>query len=100
MTSALTITQSGNSPVGMAVWKGHTECVRMLIETKACVLTPNMVRACMRLFPLPIRSLQDDITPISFAAIHGHVDIIRMLLTANADAQIPDKVLTFKHDIC
>ena len=59
----------GETPLYWAAFKGHTECVKLLIEAKADVNKAN----------------EYGYTPLYWAALLGHTECVKLLIDAGAD---------------
>lgn len=66
----------GGTPLGLAVFHGHYECVRTMLEKGVDV---NQ------------RSMAHGNTAVHIAAFHGHAEIVRLLIEHGADVTLPDR---------
>jgi len=59
-----------------AAWKGHPQCVKLLIDAKADI---NKVE-------------HYEETPLYYAAMDGHIECVKLLMDAKADINLADDI--------
>ena len=63
------------SPLHLAVWSGHTDIVKLLLDAGAYMDIKN---SCNR-------------TPLHLATMKNHTDIVKLLIERGADMEVKDK---------
>lgn len=81
--------QDGTTPLNKAAQRGHFEIVKLLLEAKACPLTPDSVVCSHHFVPIFLQPLLDTgqggFSPIFSASFLGHHEIIPLLAEAGGD---------------
>ena len=77
--ASLMCREGGNTALHVAVWNGHYDVVRILVEAGACLESKN----------------GNNLTPLMIACRHGHFDIVKFLLEHGS----PYRAIR-KEDIC
>lgn len=71
----MAVDQSGETPLKNAIWDGHTELVRNLLNRGATPSDANLEGA----------------TPLMRASYKGHIETVNLLLDRGADSAVMDQ---------